>query len=928
MDDVNQLAGASARFLAPMMGDAASPEMAPLRRVARDTLRHALAYHPRFDLGSADARSAEGLRAARRLAAGYRALANVNLLRPLLPQQTPGETEPKSSQFREMSRGRLARRLLLAARALGPEASPAQLDAGREWVTLAAHIGASPEFVVRLVLGDAEASPEASTEDALFLDASPSRASLSVSRHSPATLGEFFLQTFRKDVVAAVRWNFSACVETLVRRVVDGGDGETAALQLLFAALEAPASGAATSFVETKILEALAPRLETLATLADRSTVPVSVSTRQERKDRKGNENETETETFERFDERRRACVELARRALALDAACAGTGPGRGRVLFPERLLRAATATTETKTTEKEAAPGDALARAVASVACPDAEAFTGDDVGPAQREALAAFPALLAAGGNAAAIAAAASARLARLLRDSGASRAPAGSADGAAFAAARAGILHAAATPFPGYEARAADTLAAVVAVVADDADGGAEAVASTAARFDDLAAAGDAGGLTHSAWPAEALAGAAWALASDAAADVDERVVAGASVLPSLVADARSEKAVGAFFASRVESMLALLDPDAAARSLASGETSPRAVVAGARVAYAALAAMYERCSKETVAAGPGAAVAAFNAAVSRRAALDLGGGGVVGVAAAAAAKARDEWTRRRGLEGLRDVSDDGDIMEIDGEAPSRDELLDGGGASDVLLPEAAVVRARRGAFRAFAALVARTQTKAKFYEKLFEGGAARWNAIAASVSSERDDTRLKLEMETTAVRGSGERGSLRVPVRAGEPVLSGRSDGRDADADSARRDGRARVNEPADPSLAFTLSATLSAGDPTLARAPEASSRSRRLGRGASFRRGSAGSREGTPSGVHARVPRRPTDELRRRSRGATYFGRKRLGTRRRRRASRTRWSATPSRRLRSWRSSAPLPGLWRHTPAARYRERNV
>ena len=83
-------------------------------------------------------------------------------------------------------------------------------------------------------------------------------------------------------------------------------------------------------------------------------------------------------------------------------------------------------------------APGDVLARAVASVACSDAEAFTGDDVGPAQREALAAFPALLAAGGNAAAITAAAAARLARLLRDSGASRAPAGSADGAAFAAA----------------------------------------------------------------------------------------------------------------------------------------------------------------------------------------------------------------------------------------------------------------------------------------------------------------------------------------------------------------------------------------------------------------------------------------------------------------------------------------------------------
>ena len=45
MDDVNQLAGASARFLAPTMGDAsASPELAPLRGVARATLRHALAY--------------------------------------------------------------------------------------------------------------------------------------------------------------------------------------------------------------------------------------------------------------------------------------------------------------------------------------------------------------------------------------------------------------------------------------------------------------------------------------------------------------------------------------------------------------------------------------------------------------------------------------------------------------------------------------------------------------------------------------------------------------------------------------------------------------------------------------------------------------------------------------------------------------------
>ena len=879
MDDVNQLAGASARFLAPAMGDAASPEMAPLRRVARATLRHALAYHPRFDLGAADAHSAEGLRAARRLAAGYRALANVNLLRPLLPQQTPlgagAETETeiattsKPSPTHEMSRARLARRLLLAARALGPEASPAQVAAGREWVTLAAHIGASPEFVVRLALGDAETFSEAPTSgDDGETAASPSRA------FSPATLGEWFLQTFRKDVVAAVRWNFPACVEALVRRVVDGGDGETAALQLLFAALDAPANGAETSFVETKILEALAPHLETIASLADRSSAARarrsgaraaspgggnrarrregSEADRKTRDAEPEPEPETETEIFERFDERRRACVELARRAVTLDAACAGSGPGRGRVLFPER--RAVTATAE------EEAPGDALARAVASVARPDTESFAGDDVGPAQREALAAFPALLAAGGNAAAITAAAAARLARLLRDSGASRAPAGSADGAAFAAARAGILRAAATPCPGYEARAAETLAAVVAVVADDADGGTDAVAATFARFADLAVErrgdGDSGALS-SAWPAEALAAAAWALASDAAADVDERVVAGAVVLPSLAADARSQTSVGAFFASHAESMLAMLDPDAAARALASGETSPGAAVAGARASYAALAAMYERCSKETVAAGPGAAVTAFNAAVSRRAVLDLDGGGVIGVAAAAAAKARDEWTRRRGLEGFRvNRRDDADVMDIDGDDAEADgEVADG--APD-LLPEDAVVAARRAAFGAFAALVARTQTKAKFFEKLFEGGAARWNALAGGASRDANPWTEAETASFAATRGERKRrGSRFVPEsRFANPEDDG---ARDASA-SARRDP-ARVNEPADPSLAFTLSGTLSAGDPTLAHARGAL-RDARL-------RGSAGSRESTPRGATRESPGE-TEQVRRRS----------------------------------------------------------
>ena len=456
--------------------------------------------------------------------------------------------------------------------------------------------------------------------------------------------------------------------------------------------------------------------------------------------------------------------------------------------------------------------------------------------------------------------VAAAAAARLARLLRDSGASRAAAGSADGAAFAAARAGILHAAATPFPGYEARAADMLAAVVAVVADDADGGAAALAATAARFDRLAAGGDARGAPPSAWPARRL---------PPRRGPSPRTPPRTSTSASSPARprsrrwrrARSEAAVGAFFAARVETMLAMLDPDAAARALKSGETSPNAVVAGARVAYAALAAMYERCSKETVAAGPGAAVAALNAAVSKRAALDLGGGGVVGVAVAFAAKARDEWTRRRGLEGFHAIKSPSSeksvaFMEIDDHPLPNDD-----GAPDVL-PEDAVVAARRGAFGAFAALVARTQTKAKFYEKLFEGGAARWNALVGG-----GDAPLRLEDVTSAASfaTAGERGY------AGYVACSRFAPESGSEADpsaSARLDDPARINEPADPSLAFTLSATLSAGDPTLARAPGAAHAPRSAPKTSPRLRGSAGSdSEGAPFGAVRASPGEPTDGFR-------------------------------------------------------------
>ena len=93
LDDVNQLAGAAARMLQPMVAEGIArtiPRVAATRRGARESLWRLLSSRSdRFDLGSADLRTARGLTAARQLSAGYRALANVNLLRQLLPAEGP-----------------------------------------------------------------------------------------------------------------------------------------------------------------------------------------------------------------------------------------------------------------------------------------------------------------------------------------------------------------------------------------------------------------------------------------------------------------------------------------------------------------------------------------------------------------------------------------------------------------------------------------------------------------------------------------------------------------------------------------------------------------------------------------------------------------------------------------------------------------------
>ena len=68
------------------------------------------------------------------------------------------------------------------------------------------------------------------------------------------------------------------------------------------------------------------------------------------------------------------------------------------------------------------ASPGAVLADAVASTMCPETETFAGEDVGPAQRDALALLPLVLDAGESAAASCVSAAARIARLTRDAGA--------------------------------------------------------------------------------------------------------------------------------------------------------------------------------------------------------------------------------------------------------------------------------------------------------------------------------------------------------------------------------------------------------------------------------------------------------------------------------------------------------------------------
>lgn len=755
LDDVNELAGAAARVLKPMVsgGGAANAAAAAAIAAAKASMHTLLSSRgERYDLGSADLSTARGLTSARRLSAGYRALANVNLLRELLPTEGPA------------SRGQLARRLLVAARGLGSNASPAQRATGRSLLIIAMHIGVPAKFIIALVLGDAMSDGAGSSESVVD-GGGGSRRSAKDARRAEAA-GEAFLCNFPKDIAGAVKWNFANYVSALVDRVVapsgtPGSVGKVAALRLLSSALDPPAK--TPSFLEASVrggpgdvLRAALPHLHRLASMAERDSDDASQMSIG------GAGGVGEESSLVR---RQRVFIGLAKRALALDAVCVAAGGGKktSSVLFN------AASGEDTNT-----APGVILAEAVGRVICPKSAVDRDDvvvlthEVGPAQREALSLLPLLVDAGGAAASAAASAAGRLAKRSRDAGGASAPKGSPEGAAHATVLELLLDAFA------KTRSPRLLAAVVAVVAEDDDGGSDAVARALGNGPASARGGDAS-------PDEALIDATWTFAMDATRSPPERVVAGVALLPLLLRDAPRAFA-GEFFARRAGEIIARVDPSSATNADSRG---PHASVASAHVAYASLLAMYEKLDKDAVASGPGARVPKFNAVASRFLVAEIDGVGVVAAAEAEAGKDVRAWRERNTAGAL-------DAMDVDGEMR---------GAFDpkpALVAKESATRVRQTAFAAFSALLIRTQTKAKFYEKLLEGGAKRWNALVDASAP----VLLDVETKLSTTRSTRRR--------------------RAASVGDESRDG----GDAAAPSLPFTLSATLAASDATLAPPPPA------------------------------------------------------------------------------------------------------
>ena len=163
------LTPAAAQLLRTLTKDHGSSKIARLGEEAVACLRGLIAL-PNFDLGAINLESAQGCIAAQRLTDGYRKLANVLVLRSILPKE--GESSAKN----------LTRRAATVVRNLF-HANPPQRVVGQVVMQLCLHLNIAPSTLLCLLF-------DREVED------------------SDAKLGETFYRNYREPIVRACKYSF------------------------------------------------------------------------------------------------------------------------------------------------------------------------------------------------------------------------------------------------------------------------------------------------------------------------------------------------------------------------------------------------------------------------------------------------------------------------------------------------------------------------------------------------------------------------------------------------------------------------------------------------------------------------------------------------------------------------------------------------
>ena len=163
------LTPAAAQLLRTLTKDHGSSKIARLGEEAVACLRGLIAL-PKFDLGAINLESAQGCIAAQRLTDGYRKLANVLVLRSILPKE--GESSAKN----------LTRRAATVVRNLF-HANPPQRVVGQVVMQLCLHLNIAPSTLLCLLF-------DREVED------------------SDAKLGETFYRNYREPIVRACKYSF------------------------------------------------------------------------------------------------------------------------------------------------------------------------------------------------------------------------------------------------------------------------------------------------------------------------------------------------------------------------------------------------------------------------------------------------------------------------------------------------------------------------------------------------------------------------------------------------------------------------------------------------------------------------------------------------------------------------------------------------